>query len=101
SDVAGSHARSYGAREAPDAERDLVGGVPGHPVLSTGEDLELRPPDRRVQTLGVGEREVLVPLAPEDQRRAADARVERGEPRQRSLVAAAHEIGRASCRERG
>src|SRR5437867_5784587 len=36
------------------------------------------------------EREVLVPLAPEHQCRAADARVERREPRQRALVAAAH-----------
>ena len=28
------------AREAPNAQRDLVGGVPGHPVLRAGEDLE-------------------------------------------------------------
>src|SRR5439155_218676 len=76
--------------EAQDAERDLVGGVPGHPVRSTGEDLELRPPDRRVQARGVGERKVLVPRAPEHQRRAADARVERRQPWQRALVAAAH-----------
>ena len=31
-------------------------------MLSTGEDLELRPPDRRVQTLGVGERDKHFPL---------------------------------------
>jgi hypothetical protein len=71
--------------KATDALGYVGRALPGHPVLSTRNDDELRGRNEFLETLRVSEGEVAFALSPESEHRALDLLVVRGQSGQQAL----------------
>lgn len=69
---------------------DLSGNVPGHPVFTSWQNVQLAIRNNGMQPLSMAQREMPVAAAPQNQRRTADVRVRHWQFREPPLVAGAH-----------